>query len=149
LFHLLDRGIGNVKAELLLGNGESEPELAPCVKAILCTRVVRGSLSIISVLNATYLSGEKMRHFLASIATVEDWIKVDCVVSRHDTDLERGVWYVSCWDMSRLDPRRTGPSLYGMTTVKSLLEHRLYSPAGRQSSIPVILTVRNTLSTVI
>ncbi len=36
LLHLFDRSIGNGQAELLLGNGESEPELPPRVIAILC-----------------------------------------------------------------------------------------------------------------
>lgn len=39
LFHLFDRIVGNGKAELLLGNGESEPELTPRVIAILCPGV--------------------------------------------------------------------------------------------------------------
>jgi hypothetical protein len=36
LLHLFDRGIGNGQAELLFGNGESEPEVTPRMIAILC-----------------------------------------------------------------------------------------------------------------
>jgi hypothetical protein len=46
-----------------------------------------------------YLGGEQVGHFLASIAAARGCISI-IVDYNDDTNLERGVWYVSCSDMS-------------------------------------------------